>query len=426
MPTLRSLAPLRAPSFRRYWIGQLTSNLGDAVYAVALPWYVLATHGGALLLGIVLACYGVPRTALVAVGGRLSDRVRPWTVMLGADAMRAVAVGALAVIAATGPARATRLIPVAIALGAGEGLFLPASFAIVPSLVPDETLEAGNALAFGASQLATLVGPALGGLVVGIDKAPAGFAIDALSFGVSTLTLATIRERLRAGQLASDAAPESLPARTTPVDSPWELLRHERPLQVILLVTVVANLGAGAVSEVALPAFARGGLHAGSAGYGDLLSAFGLGALLGTLFVGALRRAPRPAVAASAFFLVEAAAIAVTPLVGGLAPTAAVLMLVGASNAMGNLIALSAFQRWTPPNLLGRLMGVLLLASLGVFPLSVLLAGMLLGALQPRGIFVAAGALLALALTGALSQPEWRAFGSSIRATSSDARLTTE
>jgi len=93
---------------------------------------------------------------------------------------------------------------------------------------------------------------------------------------------------------------------------------------------------------------------------------------------------------------------------------------------MGNLIALSAFQRWTPPNLLGRLMGVLLLASLGVFPLSVLLAGMLLGALQPRGIFVAAGALLALALIGALSQPEWRAFGSSIRATSSDARLTTE
>jgi hypothetical protein len=56
----------------------------------------------------------------------------------------------------------------------------------------------------------------------------------------------------------------------------------------------------------------------------------------------------------------------------------------------------------------------------------VLLAGMLLGALQPRGIFVAAGALLALALIGALSQPEWRAFGSSIRATSSDARLTTE
>jgi MFS family permease len=418
MPVPRSLAPLRASSFRRYWTGQLASNLGDAVYAVALPWYVLATHGGALLLGIVLASYGAPRTALVLVGGRLSDRTRPWTVMMWADAVRAAAVGTLALMAATGRARAVLLVPVAIAIGAGEGLFLPASFAIVPSLVPDGILEAGNALSFGSSQLALLVGPALGGLVVGAYGASAGFAMDALSFGVSALTLATVRERMHAAPMSNTAHPPSSPTSTTAegttVESPWSLLRHERPLQVILLVTVVANLGAGAVSEVALPAFAHGPLHAGSAGYGELLSAFGLGALLGTLAAGTLRRASRPAIAASAFFFVEAGAVAAVPIVGGLAATAAVLALFGTSNAMGNLIALSAFQRWAPPHLLGRLMGGLLLASLGVFPLSVLLAGLLLGALQPGGIFAAAGALLALSLAAALTQQAWRDFGSSV------------
>ena len=85
----RALAPLRQGGFRLLTIGQVTSNVGDACYAVALPWYVLAAHGGVLLLGTVLAGYGVPRTALIAVGGWASDRWRPQTVMMATDVVRA-------------------------------------------------------------------------------------------------------------------------------------------------------------------------------------------------------------------------------------------------------------------------------------------------------------------------------------------------
>ena len=92
----RSLGPLRHQGFRLLTGGQLASNLGDAFYAVALPWYVLAHHGGALLLGTVLAAYGIPRTVLLAAGGHASDRWRPWTVMMVADTLRAVAAAALA------------------------------------------------------------------------------------------------------------------------------------------------------------------------------------------------------------------------------------------------------------------------------------------------------------------------------------------
>ena len=101
----RGLAPLRHRGFRRLAAGQLASNVGDACYAVALPWYVLAEHGGALLLGTVLVAYGVPRTVLLMAGGHASDRWRPWTVMMSTDAMRALGVGALAAAAALGPAR---------------------------------------------------------------------------------------------------------------------------------------------------------------------------------------------------------------------------------------------------------------------------------------------------------------------------------
>ena len=93
----RGLLPLRHPRFRLLVAGQLGSNVGDAFYTVALPWYVLSTHGGAVLL----AAYGVPRTVLLAVGGHASDRWRPWTVMMASDTVRFAVLVALAVVAAT-------------------------------------------------------------------------------------------------------------------------------------------------------------------------------------------------------------------------------------------------------------------------------------------------------------------------------------
>src|SRR5215469_11166365 len=74
--------PLAVRSFQLLTGGQLASTAGDFCYAVALPWLVLSAHGGPVLLGAVLACYGVPRTVLIPLGGMLADKtggdVRAW------------------------------------------------------------------------------------------------------------------------------------------------------------------------------------------------------------------------------------------------------------------------------------------------------------------------------------------------------------
>jgi len=421
--TPRSLEPLTHRGFRLLAGGQLASNIGDAAYAVALPWYVLADHGGALLLGTVLAAYGIPRTALVALGGHASDRWRPWTVMMGADAVRVLAVGALAVLAAASPAHAELLIPVAAVLGAGEGMFLPASFAIVPSLLPDDQLQAGNALSFGGTQLAALLGPGIGGAVVALLGPAPAFGLDAVSFAVSVATLAGVRRRQRPlPAAATEAVPPTATvghrigthttgeAATEPVTL-RRLVRSQRVLQVILIVTVAANLGSGGTSEVALPALARNSFRTSAAGYGALLAAFGAGALLGTLLAGHTRRATRPAIWASAAFLTEAAFLASVPYLGGVIPAAGALAAYGALNGFGNIIAITAFQRWAPPGILGRLMGLLLLASFGIFPVSVLLGGLVVRDLGASAFFLLAAAILAIAVLAGLTQPTWRAFG---------------
>ncbi|MGH3170833.1 MAG: MFS transporter [Trebonia sp.] len=415
----RALVPLRHRPFRLLVAGQVTSNVGDACYAVALPWYVLASHGGAVLLGTVLAAYGVPRTALIIVGGYASDRWRPQTVMMATDAARAFAVAGLAATAALGAARALTLIPIAVVLGAGEGLFLPGSFSIIPRLVPDDDLQAANALSSSGTQLATLAGPAIGGALVALGSPSIAFALDAASFAISAITLAGLRRVPRPIPLA-DAAPGTAPAAGPGAEpgeaiagkrSLWAMFRSERILQIILLVDIAANLGSGGMSEVSLPSLAHGPLHSGASGYGLILAAFGGGALVGTIVAGQWGRPRRPAVTGSYAFLIEAACIAVVPLLGGVLAVAVAMAGLGITNGFGNVLTGTAFQRWAPPDMLGRLAGFLTLGSFGVFPVSVALAAFFTRDLGPRSFFVFTAITLTAALLAGLTQREWRDFG---------------
>lgn len=416
-----NLAPLRHRGFRLLVAGQLASNLGDLFYAVALPWYVLANHGGALLLGTVLAAYGIPRTALLAVSGHAADRWRPWNVMMVSDLVRAVGVSALAVAAFSGPAHTYLLVPIALVLGAGEGMFLPSSFAIVPSLLPDSDLQAGNALTSGGTQLATLLGPAIGGVIVATLGPALAFALDGASFAVSAITLVGVRrvERTSRIQTASPAVADelsdaSIAGDVVPAPEPVTLrsmLRNERVLQIILLVTLAANLGSGGMGEVALPALVHGPLHDGAAGYGSLIAAVGAGALVGTLAAGRAPRMRRPAMVASYGFITEAVVIGAVPYLGSTWAAGVALLIFGLLNGFSNVVTITLFQRWAPGELMGRLMGILMFASMGIFPISVFVAGVVVTHAGPSIFFPLAGTAIALAVLAGISQRAWREFG---------------
>src|SRR5947207_4870893 len=128
MASLRA-GPLGIRNFRLLSAGQLASTIGDYCYVVALPWLVLSTHGSPVELGSVLACYGIPRAALITVGGSLADRVSPRRLMQFSDAGRCVLTALFAIFAAAHVTSLAALGPVAALLGAGAALFMPASYA---------------------------------------------------------------------------------------------------------------------------------------------------------------------------------------------------------------------------------------------------------------------------------------------------------
>jgi MFS family permease len=476
--------PLAVRSFRLLAGGQLASTIGDYCYAVALPWLVLSSHGGVILLGTVLACYGVTRTVLIPLGGVLADKVGPRTVMLLADAVRCVLVAVLALLAARHDTSLAALGPIAALIGAGEGLFLPASYAIMPSLLDGERLGAGNAISTAAVQAGSLLGPALGGALVATTGSSTGaFAIDAASFAVSALSLGLIPRQPASGSVAGADAPETIGVGEAAGEGEGEgggtardedradgggdraarngdagdgggdraarngdagdgggdrgarngdagdgggdrvvrdgvaggggggvlaLLRRSRALQVILVVAVAANLTSGGMGDVALPALAHA--RFGAAGYGALLACLAAGGVIGTLGATRTGKLRAPAIFAVAVFLVFAVAIGLVPYIGE-AGAAAVLLVAGACNGLGNVTLLTVLQKRVPSALLGRMMGAVMLCAFGSFPLSVAVSGVLVRHLGPTPFFPIAGGVVALAMLWGVSQREFRMFG---------------
>jgi len=421
-------SPLADRNFRLLTAGQATSTIGDFCYVVALPWFVLSSHGGTVLLGTVLACYGVPRTALIPLGGVLADRIGPRRLMLGADVARCLLAVALTVLAARHLATLAWLAPVAALLGAGEGLFMPASFAIMPTLLPAGSLQAGNAINSAAVQVGTVLGPALGGTLVATSGPVPAFAIDAASFAVSAGALWLMRpppavaaapaeataaaEAALAGQAAAApaaaVAPGAAAGEEAPRPSVWRLLLRSVFFRRVLLISVLANLTFAGTFEVALPALAHE--HYGAGGFGTLMACLGVGAVAGTLVAARRLTSARPMVVASASFIAAGVFVALMPFLGGLPGAAIAALLFGAGIGFGDIIVITLIQQWSPAAMLGRVMSLLMLASLGIFPVSVAISGLLVRALGPVPFFPAAGATLILGLIIALASSEVRNF----------------
>lgn len=423
--------PLAVRSFQLLAGGQFASTIGDYCYAVALPWLVLSNHGSTILLGTLLACYGVPRTVLIPVGGMLADKVGPRTLMLLADILRCALVGVMAFLAARHTVSLVTLGPTAALIGGCEGLFLPSSFTIMPSLLDDTQLTAGNALNQTAIQAGSLIGPAIGGALVAITGAStAAFGIDAVSFAVSAVSLALIPRRPAARPVAADAAeaadstagqadtspdspatgPDGLAAQ--PPGKPQSVLsyiRHSRGIQLVMLVAIAMNLGSGGLGEVALPALAHA--HWGAGGYGAVLACMAVGAVLGTLIAARTGAMRNPGRLASWAFATAGCAIILVPFLGGEAGAAAAMLLDGACTSLGGVLFYTMAQRSLPPAMLGRVLSMIMLCSYGIFPLSVVVAGVLVHHVGATPFFPIAGIFLVLSILGGNSQRAFRDFG---------------
>ncbi len=398
------IQPLKYPNYRLLFTGQFVSGIGDGFFAVALPWLVLSHVGGPQALGLVLGANGVTRALSTVAGGWLSDRIRPRRVMLATDIARMLLVGAFAAVSFSGHAQLGVLCALSAAAGIFSGAFIPASFAMTPEILPDEALGAGNSLSFTYMSLATLIGTGLAGVVVARGSTSAAFALDALTFLVSALTLWAMRPAQSyapnentdttdmTGTQAADAA------QPQPKVTFWRFVGGSQLFQLILAVVIAINLVINGVIEVGLPAFAHGSLQAGAAGYGLLLASWGIGALLGGLAGSLLTRWPHQGILIPSLFALQGIAMVSLPLSGMLVGASAAAGVMGLGNGLGNVCFSTLVQKLLPRELMGRMMGAIAFCNFGLNPVSVMLAGFAAARYGPGVVIMTGGALSVLVM----------------------------
>ena len=282
---------MRARTFAIYWTGQATSYLGDAFAFVAMPLLILQATGSVTQMGIVTALQGGAQVVTGLFAGTVVDRVNRRWLMIGCDCGRLLLFSALAAAWLAG-LHDRRLIYVVSAVTAALGnLFIVASMAAVPNIVERDALTTANSRLQSSQALAYVVGPVLAGLVAARVGAAWAVAFDALTFGASAATLASIR--FRRDQAAGREVAPGL-GRLAGLSLGVRFLFRDRTLAAITtILCALALLGSTglAAGMIDLIIFhLRSELGRSETAVGACLTCAALGALVGAVLAPRLQR----------------------------------------------------------------------------------------------------------------------------------------
>lgn len=405
--------------FRLLLAGTSLSLLGDQFALVATPWLVLQLTNDPLTLGGVLALEGLPKAAFTLIGGAITDRLSPRRIMLVADAIRLVLTALMALAVFTGSVEIWMLYGFGFGFGLVAGFALPAKNSIVPFLVQESDLHAGNSLVMGVEQFAGFVGPSLAGIVIGayfgsLEGVGYAYAIDALSFAASAFALILIRGASSSVEAIGTSEPQRVFAA---IRAALLHIWNDEAMRLIFLNIAAINFLMMGPLRLGIPLLARTRLAEGALAFGMLMSAFAAGNLAGMLIAGAT---PKPGSRLAKAILIGAMLVwgAVFGVLGFLSSTtedAVLLLLVGLGNGYLSILLFTWLQTRTPKQMLGRVMSVLLLANFGLAPLSQAIAGAV-GRWDLDALFVVAGGLTILTAFWTLTRPELTVFSQNLAA----------
>jgi MFS family permease len=273
----------RSRPFAQFWAGFTASALGDAMTRVALVWFVYQTTGSSEAVGILLLCYTGPVLVGGLVAGSLLDRFDRRRVILVDNAIRGLAIGAIPVLYALGALTLWHLYVVAGIYGFLYMITLAGTPALIPSLATDRQLSAANALETASYTLSGVLGPPVAGLLIAATGAPSVLWLDAASYAVFVVALATLPSREPHPAAAADGGEN--PIRVYRLLDAVTLLLSNRVLLATTTMYVLFNIGLGFLA-VLLPVYADHLPGGGAPLYGVLLGALAVGELVGAAVAG--------------------------------------------------------------------------------------------------------------------------------------------
>jgi MFS family permease len=389
-------APLRNVVFRSLWLAVLASNIGTWMQTVGAQWLLVDEPNAATLVALVQTAGMLPVLLLALPSGTLADTFDRRRLLLAVQLALVVVGAVLTVLTALDRMPPALVLAFTFALGVGQALTLPAWQAIIPELVPRSQIPSASALGSISVNLARSVGPAVAGVLIAQTGVAAVFGLNALSFLVFALVLLRWRRPVEAGGRQPERFGPALRAG-------GRYVRHSPVVRRILLRAALFVVPGSAIWSL-LPLVASRRLQMGSSGYGVLLGALGVGAIVGAFLLPRARtrlNSNHLLVAAALIFALAMVVVAVVP-----NAVAVTIALVPAGLAWMTVISSinAAMQLFLPGWVRARGLSIYQVVFAGGQALGALVWGALAEATDLESAYLVAAGLMA---AGAVSVRWW-------------------
>jgi MFS family permease len=379
---------LSHPDYRRLAFANIVSQGGDWLYNVAYIVFIYQLTHSPVWVSAATGVRLLPYVVLGSLAGTLADRFDKKLVMIAADLFR---LGCMLALAADAAFVGSPVLAIGIVFlnNLASTAFNPAAAALTPRLVGEEDLAAANAVNSTIEATAIVVGPAVGSLLLLLGSSAAGFAINAGTFAVSAITLTTI---------SAHVPPVKVKLEHGPLHQVVDGFRalKESPTAVALLNFEFGVSFLYGASTVFFILVARDYLGTGSAGFGYLMAAMGLGGVIASPLAARLLDRRHQIVILSAGPIAAGIAVAALGFTHWLPLALLCAAVFGASNNLVDVIALTLLQRAAPPRMVGRIFGVAFTAFLISILVGTFLEAPLVQVLGLRWALVVPGAGVAL------------------------------
>jgi MFS transporter, DHA1 family, staphyloferrin A biosynthesis exporter len=399
---LGTFASLRYREYRLLWFGTLFSSSGQWIQQVSIGWLTYALTGSPFLLGLINGLRSVPLLVLGPFGGVAADRVDRKRLMLTTQLFLMTITAVFATVVGTGNAHVWNIALFTLLTGVGWAFNMPVRQSIVPQLVPRNALMNAMALNSAGFNVTRIVGPSLAGLLIAAVGIAGNFTLQAFAYlGVAAMVW-MMQIPPRTNTVARDVS-----VGRNLAEGARFVWRHPtlRVQMLLALVPVVIAMPYTAL----MPMFAKDVLNLGPGGFGVLMAAPGVGAVIGTLTIASLGNVQRKGLLLFGALLALGVTLILFAQSRSVPVSIALLVLVGGFQMTYMTTNQTLLQLSTPDEFRGRVMGIYMLNQ-GLLPLGSLIAGVLAdlwGA--PLAVSVMGGTVLLLAGLAFVRLPSMRA-----------------
>ena len=386
------LDALQSPRYRRFWLGSIFSTGATQLYFVGMGWLVFKLTGSALYLGLLGVAMAVPTILATLAGGLVADHGNRGRILLITSMLAGVALGILTILDLGDWITVWQVLLLAALLGLISGFDMPARVSFFPALIEPHQMMSAVALSSILWQGTRMVLPAVGGVLIALADTWIIFALCTVGFAVMARILLSLQ------------TPDTFPRHSDDnrgLAAAWRFILQEKLFAVLIAMTWISMFFGTAYVQI-MPVFAEL-LGTGEEGYGLLLSATGVGSVLGTILVGRLQNSPKLGGVMMGGSVLFCLSLILFALVTGLAADwrfafalacgCAMLSAVGGSFFL--ISSMTVMQLAVPDALRGRVMGIHSIT----FSL-IALGGLVLGPLAelfsaPSALLIGVGVVLA-------------------------------